>query len=403
MTLPISVIDLMFQLDALPTSREWNVNVAFGGGLALGGNVGLTIQSNGTWRYHGSFHDSGFDPYSFRVTGVLKAPDDSVVMAFVHGGSVGGTVGGGSRDHSWDIPGVDYARRLFVQSNWPPLAGATFTVTAFASDEGIGGGVVSVLGDLAAFVLAAIALGPAVAVTLLVGAVVGESLDLAGGPGELVGLAVLGGAMFLYANGIFLPVLPLGLATWAVTDEIVRHRTLTPEEEMFAAQVFQGTLPPGNRIVLTNLAAVTGRAFTWPNVDGSILLNLVDNTAYDDPVRYQKSADDVPGRLFIHELTHAWQMAHSSFMPMTICDGITGHLITEPIDGKTAYYNPGAPGLPWRDYTMEQQAVIVHMWFTGQVRYRDENNNAGPKEFDSMDLMNPWFRYIAENIWAGRT
>jgi hypothetical protein len=402
MSLPISVLDLMDRLDALPTSRDWNVNVVFGGGFALGGNVGLTIQSNGSWRFHGSFHDSGLDPYSFRVTGTLRAPDDKVLMAFVHGGDVGGTVGGGSRDHSWDEPGLDYPRRLFVQTNWPFLADATLTVTAQASDEGIGGGVVSVLEGLAAFVLAVIALGPAVGVTLLVGAIVGETLNAAGGPGELVGLLVIGGGMFLMANGIFLPVLPLGLATWALTDEIVRHRTLTSAEEAFANQVFQGTLPSRDRLVLTNLAAVTGRAFTWPNVDGSILLNMVNNSAYDDPVHFKKSPGDPEGRLFIHELTHAWQMAHTPFMPMTICDGITGHLITEPIDGKSAYYNPGVPGLPWGDYNMEQQAVIVHMWFNGQVEYRDKDNNGGPVVFKQMDPLNPWFRYIVENIWAGQ-
>jgi hypothetical protein len=324
-------------------------------------------------------------------------------VAFVHNGSVGGTVSGGSRDHSWDLPGLDYPLQFFVQTNWPSIAGASLTVTAYATDEGIGGGVVSVLEDLAAFVLAAVVLGPGVAVTLLVGAVMGEALDLAGGPGELVGLLVAGGAMYLVANGIFLPVLPLGLAAWAVTDEIVRHRPITVDEENFAANVFKGTLPSRHRLVLTNLAAVAGRAFTWPNVDGSILLNMVNNSAYDDPVNYRKSAEDFYGRLFIHELTHAWQMAHSSFMPMTICDGITGHAITEPIDGKKAFYNPGVPGLPWRDYNMEQQAVIVHMWFTGQVVYKNEKGESGPVVFKQMDEQNPWFRYIAENIWAGRT
>jgi hypothetical protein len=220
---------------------------------------------------------------------------------------------------------------------------------------------------------------------------------------SLVGLLVAGGAMYLVANGIFLPVLPLGLAAWAVTDEIVQHRTITVEEEVFAAQVFQGTLPSRHRLVLTNLAAAVGRAFTWPNVDGSILLNMTNNSAYDDPMNYQKSPNDPKGRLFIHELAHAWQMAHSSFMPMTICDGITGHAITEQFDGKTAFYNPGVPGLPWQDYNMERQAVIVAMWFTGQVVYRDKDNNPGPAIFKPMDTQNPWFRYIAENIWAGRT
>jgi hypothetical protein len=402
MSVPFSVCDLMDRLDALPLSMTWKVQVTMSGGFALGGNVSLTVANDGSVRFRGAMHDSGFDSYSFRITAVLRSADASAVIGVSHSGSVGGTIGGGSRDHRWDeldLSGnanINDARRKLIQARWPSLVDSTLTVTTFAEDDGVGGSMVSVLEGVAAFVIAAVVLGPAVAVTLVVGAVIGDSLDTGGGFGELVGLVVIGGGMFLVANGIFLPVIPAALAAWGASDAIVTHRKLRADEEAFAWPVFHGTLPPRDKVILTNLATLGGRAFTWPNVDRSILLNFTKDDAYNHPKTYQKNADDPPGRLLIHELTHAWQMHLSGFMPMTICDGITGHVVTEPIDGKTAFYNPGLPGLRWDKYNMEQQAVIVARWFTGGIPY------PGHPKCDPMSEESPWFRYIAENIWLGK-
>jgi hypothetical protein len=285
---------------------------------------------------------------------------------------------------------------MLIQDQWPSLADSTLTVTTVAEDVGVGGSIVSVLEDVGAFIVAAVVLGPSVAVTLAIGAVVGGNIGTVGGFGELVGLVVVGGGMFLFANGIFLPVIPAGLAAWGVSDAVVTHRVLRLDEETFAWPVFRGTLPPRDKLIVTNLSTLGGRAFTWPNVDDSTLLNFTKDAAYNQPKAFKKGASDVPGRLLIHELTHAWQQEHSGFMPMTICDGITGHAVTETVDGKKAFYNPGLPGLPWDKYNMEQQACIVAGWFAGKMRY------PGHPTYEPMDEGSPWFRYIAENIWLGK-
>ncbi|TFC06929.1 hypothetical protein E3O42_00650 [Cryobacterium adonitolivorans] len=393
MPAPISLTGLMDRLDAVPNHRDWDTLITFDAGIALGGTVGISIESNGSWRFHGALHGSGFDSYSFRITAVLRASDDSVILSFVHAGGVGGAIEGGSRDHSWDESSqfADPRRRL-VQENWPAVASGVLRTMAQAKDTGLGGSLVSALEDVAAVVVAAVAFGPAVGATLMIGAVVGEALHLAGGPGELAGLLVIGGGMFLVAEGIFLPVLPLAVTAWAATNAVVQHRTLRPDEMDFANAVFHGSLPPADKITLTNLATITGRAFTWPNVDGSTLVNMPSSAAVDDPVHFKRSPGDTPGRLLIHELTHAWQMAHTDFMPVMVCDAITGHTITEPIEGKSALYKP-EPGLAWSQYSMEQQASIVDMWFAGVVTYQT------PPTLKPMDEHNPWFYYIEHYLW----
>ena len=49
-----------------------------------------------------------------------------------------------------------------------------------------------------------------------------------------------------------------------------------------ASTVFGDTLPPRERIFVTNLSHGGGHKYTWPNLDGSILLNLDD--AFNDPM-----------------------------------------------------------------------------------------------------------------------
>lgn len=57
--------------------------------------------------------------------------------------------------------------------------------------------------------------------------------------------------------------------------------------------------------------------------------------------------------MFIHELTHAWQLAHRGPSPYQwIIEGVT-----------SSNYNPKPANQPWGDNNIEQQATIVNDWF----------------------------------------
>ena len=54
---------------------------------------------------------------------------------------------------------------------------------------------------------------------------------------------------------------------------MISHRQITSEEYRFAVAVFGNTLPPMDKLYLTNLSHGGGRAYTWPNLDHSVVLN----------------------------------------------------------------------------------------------------------------------------------
>src|SRR5207253_11493937 len=108
-----------------------------------------------------------------------------------------------------------------------------------------------------------------------------------------------------------------GVAAGAVTDALVKFHQINAAEIAFADPVFSGEVPFG-RVWLTNLSN-GGRKFTWPNMDGSILVNL--GNAYQSPTTFQDSSGyPAKGQVFIHELTHAWQIAHTFFTPGLACE-----------------------------------------------------------------------------------
>jgi hypothetical protein len=169
---------------------------------------------------------------------------------------------------------------------------------------------------------------------------------------------------------------------------------MTDEEFAFADRVFRGTLPR-KRIVLTNLLGLGRRPFTMPTVGDAILVNL--GAGFDDPIRYTGYGDaDNPkrqksGQLLIHELTHAWQIATTTFLPGMICGGVLNQATT--IGGDMSVYKYGPAGPPFRDFNLEQQASIVDDWFAG----------TDPQSFPPLTESdeNPYFRYVRDNIRTG--
>jgi len=218
------------------------------------------------------------------------------------------------------------------------------------------------------------------------GSDVGEALvavgsDLLEGPGELVGVATAGAALFVVGPAA---VIPAFIAGAAAGNALIKHRGLSAAETAMADEVFGPTLPSADRIVLTNLTGLEGHKFTCPNATGQVLLNIGE--AYDDPIHYEDQSYPGPGKVFIHEMTHAWQIHHSSFVPGLVCEGIGNQLAKVP-------YQPGPGGRPWVDYNLEQQATIVDEWFFPASR--------GPKGFRPMRPEHPFFRYVEVDIRGG--
>jgi hypothetical protein len=143
------------------------------------------------------------------------------------------------------------------------------------------------------------------------------------------------------------------LAQRVVAASGQRRRHPTPDEHAWAEHhVFGGTLPPRERIVLTDTVGLNGRAFTVPEPGGTISVNL-GHAAFAAPL-------DEPA-LFVHELVHVWQIAHASSEAGWLATAIA----TQAADLVThrAYALPPA-GRPFRRMNPEQQASVVERWFS---------------------------------------
>jgi hypothetical protein len=81
-----------------------------------------------------------------------------------------------------------------------------------------------------------------------------------------------------------------------------------------------------------------------------------------NPVNHTTGAYPTAGQLLVHELTHAWQIAHASFLPGFICQGIVNQ--TNYTVGQNVYIY-GPPGPPWGSFNLEGEGAIVDQWFAG--------------------------------------
>ena len=167
-------------------------------------------------------------------------------------------------------------------------------------------------------------------------------------PTAVAGVFVAAGAILILGPRAVIPAIVAGVA--AASE--VKARPLRESEKALANRIFGDTLPYG-RILITNFDN-GGRAFVMPNLDGSILVCMGDR--YDDPLRRMDWS-----QTFIHELTHAWQIAHTS---------VTAEMIASVVIDKIKYGedvyvdNPlNVDGRPWSEYSIERQAQIVGFWY----------------------------------------
>jgi len=342
-------------------------------GTPLGGWVDVDIWRDG--HYHVKFHmhsSSIFGDFDFNVRAYLNAPGFPT-MAFLHSGHVSGV---DDADHEED------GANPLIPIYWAQLqSGANYQVHKDYSWGGIVGGITELVSDI-------LDLGAGIVGGAL-GAIIGATREAIGWLDTTLGaggtLGVIGGvAVFAIGAVAGLPVgaalivgTIAGVATGAIVEAIVDSRPLNDTEIALARQVFGDSLPYGD-VILTDMAGLSGRAFTAPGVDGKTYINLGDR--YGDPLGPTNSYP-MRGQLLIHELVHAWQIAHSSFLPGFMCSA----LVTQANAFGDSVYAYDGFGPAWPEFNIEQQASIVDDWFAATGK------SAG---YQPLDQGSPYYRYI---------
>jgi hypothetical protein len=384
---------LGFGVTILPSQITQSQPVLTPAGTALGGNVTMTLWSNGNYSVQFNMHDSGIPDYDFQVRAIFTTPKGLCVVA-AHSGHVEGTVSTTlTHAPNRDDHHTDSDHHAFIQARWPDIVNGTLWVTKDYSATGI----IGVFDDLAKAVLdvAAGTAGETIGVVIGLGSEIGQLFGNLGIGGTF---GVIGGVVVYVFSGNLVMATVAGVAVGLVTNALIKQRPISQAEyDLANNNVFKGTLPPPDQIILTNLSGLGGRAFTMPGIDGKIYVNLGD--AYDangGPANYTSNPYFAKGQLLVHELTHAWQIHHASFLPGFVCQGVVNQ--ANYIVGQDVYaYGP--PGAPWSSFNLEQQGAIVDQWFGGD-RQAALDRAASAKPMDTSD---PYFGYISNNIRQGRT
>ena len=361
----------------LETVRTVSDSIITPAGTALGGSVTMTLRYDGTYSVDFFVHSSSvLEGFDFQVRAVYVASNGLALVA-QHSGHVGGV---STDTHSEQ--GSNEAIRAF----WPEVLAGRLWVTKQYDTTGIVGFVEDLLQDVVDVVagVAGAALGVIIGLTAEVG-------QLFGTLGLGVTFGIIAGVVVFASGGALLLAVAAGAVVGAVTEALVKQRGLTDEEFNLLAPVFLGGMPARDKIVLTNLAGLGGNAFTMPGVDGRIFVNLGAHLGNAlDPLG---SAYSARGQVLVHEMTHAWQIDHASFLPTLTCEAV---IVQGQNQLGASVYEYGPPGPPWRKFNLEQQGAIVDQWFAGTPTAVVPIRNA-------MDPNDPYFAYIDGNIRAGQT
>lgn len=366
-----------------PESRTFRREITTPAGTALGGFMELTIRSDGTSTFRGHMHGSGFDPYAFRLSVLVRATSGKICVAAMKSGTVGGTLDSTPRDFDWH---EENPSSQLIRNNWTDLRNGTAHFDKWYENTGVLGSLEDIAVAVAEFLGVAVVAGPFVAAVVVVGSELGALTEVPFlHPTAVAGVFVAAGAILILGPRAVIPAIVAGVA--AASE--VKARPLRESEKALANRIFGDTLPYG-RILITNFDN-GGRAFVMPNLDGSILVCMGDR--YDDPLRRMDWS-----QTFIHELTHAWQIAHTS---------VTAEMIASVVIDKIKYGedvyvdNPlNVDGRPWSEYSIERQAQIVGFWYLiASIGAPDPSH---PNVDSEVAINHPAFQYIQQNIRMGQ-
>jgi hypothetical protein len=379
---PVSLRDLIDRLhvvESIHVASDIHTNDS----APINGRVEFELKSDGSYAFSGHMRATGMPSYHYGLQGWVKTADGTVIAA-QRVGNVYGWDTPGPVQNNWSQPGNNIA----IQQHWESLrADAHLGFTMDANIAGVLGTVWDVLTFALKGIAANIVLGQ-VGLVVLIGTELADLGVKVGTPDILGGVLVAGGTLVILGPFGLIPAVVAGVATAELID--VRHRSMTEEERTFADRVFNGKVD-FDRVTLTNMSQ-EGRKFTIPSIDDSILVNLDD--AFDQPTMFQSLT--VPdyvqkGSVFIHELTHAWQITNKSFVGM-ICgmsQNYSYHAGPRDTDRTT---NLGWENRPWGEFNNEQQAHIVDDWYG--AHWNDLDGAEATRD--------PAFHFIRDNIRRGR-
>jgi hypothetical protein len=126
----IGRLDFKFSILLRPTSKSFSGLIETPAGTPLGGNLTVTLNSDGTGTFAGEMHDSGFPSYNFSVRAVVRSASGTVTVVAQKSGEVkrtdSGAVSGDdpARTFSWNEASVlECAKVLFGATSalgpWP--------------------------------------------------------------------------------------------------------------------------------------------------------------------------------------------------------------------------------------------------------------------------------------------
>ena len=400
--LPLSIETILHTLDQAVQVIDKSMPVSTKDGSPLGGNVRLILRGDGSYTFSGDMRATGFTSYKYSLTVLLKSASGNVVTA-CKTGEVHGTDSSGSREDDWSQPGNNPNIKMF----WSDFqSGATLEYHLDYLLSGTTGDLVDVLEFLGSYV-AAVAVAGVAGAGFFVGTELAQLARLrVGTQGTLAGILVSGGMIWVLGPEIMLPAIVAGIVVGKAVDSDIKARGMNDVERDFARNVFENTIPY-ERITLTNLSWDGGRKYTIPSIDGSILMNMGDaldapgviGVPQGGPSAYSNPGSRYPivGQTFIHELTHAWQIANAVFLPGLICDWAVG----TAFGGLNYDYFDASKGRlndtswmckPWTGFGIEQQAQIVDDWYGAFWHHGGLNGKDA--------LSDPAFSFIQDNIRA---
>ena len=85
--------------------------------------------------------------------------------------------------------------------------------------------------------------------------------------------------------------------------------------------MFKGSLPPRDKITVSDSIGGGNRPFTYPRFDGKVVLNMGDDFGIDLHTLIA-TGHPQPGQLSIHEITQAWQYHNNAASISYVGDAI---------------------------------------------------------------------------------
>jgi len=380
---PLSVDALMRVFDQVET-RRFTAQIDT---TALHGEAELIVDSSGKYIFNGTVRATDIPSFSYKVMATLRTPGGAL-LAVEAGGEVFGKDTPKHSTSHWGEEGSSPEIARF----WTDLRRSTTVFETDTQKQVIGtiGTVIDVVETVVELYVAAQfrgLIGVVVVLGVRLGAESGKSFV---NPNFLAGITVAGGLLVLFGPSAIVPALVAGTGTALLAD--INHRPMSRPEMALARQVYGDQLP-FERIVLTDLynpsttsnGAALDREFTFPAIDGGIWVNLGKNFANPLGVDVNgRSSYKAGGQVLIHELAHAWQIAHVDLVSLG-CDALVDSNYTYGVERVAA-------GVPFHEFGHEEQAAIIDSWYGQFVAIGLTRAEA---------LRDPRFRYVEHNIRVG--